>query len=619
MFKIYVHIILIKPLLSNYSIMKNILIGLCIGVFFYQSFAQKLTEINHQEIISIPTENYQIPYLYNDIAIDQDGNKVIVGGFEGKNIDFGGTALSSINNSNIFIAKYNRTNELVWIKNIGNDTISTNTEVNDAAKNIVIDHQNNIYVSGVIAYSGDPVDFDPEHPYTDSITNSINTLWGSSTGIFLAKYSPDGELLWIHMFSDESKGLPKDLSISNSGDVYLSGIIKNSIGSTIDFDPDNTYNDQRDILEGDLLDRGFIAHYDPFGNFKKVISLFAPENDNMIMEDLYLTVSDSGNIYITGGFSGKLQFAKETNGQPAPAYMSTGSYELSYTNPDMFIAKYTSTGTLQWAKVISSIKSNKGKSIALDAQENIYLTGSFMGKDIDFDPNHTLNFDTTSSNIGKTSAFIAKYDTSGVLNWLETVHGQKELITVGRSIIVSGNSVLTSGQFTGSNVLFGEKFLSSTSSSIDAFIAYLDTSGNWLDIIQKGSNDYINIPSISIDNNENLYVMGHQGNIQNLYTNQEKIFFSTYEISQPLSTNEQTLSVNKVYPTLFEDSITIKFGTNSSIATISVFNNVGQLIHKKAAIHPPKTTIQFHGVPAGIYLIKIQTHNHSSMHKVIKK
>ncbi|MCP9767579.1 hypothetical protein EGI22_06620 [Lacihabitans sp. LS3-19] len=144
---------------------------------------------------------------------------------------------------------------------------------------------------------------------------------------------------------------------------------------------------------------------------------------------LSISVDATGNIYATGQFLGNAYFGN--------ANMSTtGSSDY-----DIFIAKFSSSGTLTWAKRAGGTGFDYGNSIKVGGDGNIYVTGGFS---------NTANFNTPSSSgtneiisDGNLDIFIAKYDNNG------------NLLRINRA----GGSGLDFGQFIDAN-LAGEVFLS---------------------------------------------------------------------------------------------------------------------------------------------------------------
>lgn len=114
-----------------------------------------------------------------------------------------------------------------------------------------------------------------------------------------------------------------------------------------------------------------------------------------------ITVDASENVYITGFFMGIADF------DPGAGTANLTSVGIS----DIFFAKYNSSGDYQWAKSIGSINEDRGRSIAVDASGNVYITGNFQGT-ADFDPGAgTANL----TPVGSSDIFFAKYSQQPII------------------------------------------------------------------------------------------------------------------------------------------------------------------------------------------------------------
>ena len=141
-------------------------------------------------------------FLQSALVTDSDGNKIVVGGFDGLNVDFGtDDTLSSDENSNIFIAKYDTNDNLIFLKGIGGSFFQESRYSNDYASDVKVDSENNIYVLATIDVGTlQKVDLDSEHPESNSIisTSYENDFSDNNHNAFIIKYSPEGK----HYFTD---------------------------------------------------------------------------------------------------------------------------------------------------------------------------------------------------------------------------------------------------------------------------------------------------------------------------------------------------------------------------------------------------------------------------------
>jgi hypothetical protein len=100
-----------------------------------------------------------------------------------------------------------------------------------------------------------------------------------------------------------------------------------------------------------------------------------------------ITTNSSGNVYVTGGFGGTVNFGLD---------FGATDNTTSAGARDIFIAKINANGTYGWTKIMGGTQQDMGQSITTDSSGNVYATGAF--RDV---VNFGLDFGTTDT---KTSA-----------------------------------------------------------------------------------------------------------------------------------------------------------------------------------------------------------------------
>ncbi len=197
-----------------------------------------------------------------------------------------------------------------------------------------------------------------------------------------------------------------------------------------------------------------------------------------------IAVDGNGNSYTTGYFTGTMN-------------VGAGSLNASGST-DIFVTKTNNQGVFQWAVKAGGSGADRGLSIDADAQGNCYVSGFFNG---------TATFGTqTIVSSGAQDVFVAKYNTSGVLQWVFSAGGAQADIGNGVSVDNSGNVYVT-GEFLGT-ATFGTSTLASQANSIDVFTMKLDGNGNftWVEL-GTGSQTNRGI-DVATDNSGNVYVIG---------------------------------------------------------------------------------------------------------------
>jgi len=215
-------------------------------------------------------------------------------------------------------------------------------------------------------------------------------------------------------------------------------------------------------------------------------------------EDWHWAKQAGGTDYDEG-----MSIAVDANGN---SYV-TGSFKDSATfgtttltssgDGDIFVAKMDSNGNWLWAKQAGGTDYDEGMSIAVDANGNSYVTGYFFSN---------ANFgDTNLISSGYDDIFVAKIDSDGNWLWAKQAGGTSEEWGHGIAVDANGNSYVTG--FYQESATFGTITLTSSEGN-DIFVAKLDSNGNWLWAKQAGGTSYDEGVSIAVDANGNSYVTG---------------------------------------------------------------------------------------------------------------
>ncbi len=271
-----------------------------------------------------------------------------------------------------------------------------------------------------------------------------------------------------------------------SGNVYTIGDFR----ITADFDPGaGTFN-----LTSAGANDVFISKVDPSGNFVWAKRIGGADND----EGLSIALDASGNVFATGVFRVTTDFDP-----------GAGVFDLtSAGEADIFILKLDASGNFLWAKQMGGVANDFGFSIALDALNNVYTTGSF-GDTADFDPGMgTFNFISA----GNTDNFVSKLDSNGNFLWAKQLGGTDDDDSYAIAVDASGN-VYTVGTFyaiADFDPGVGTYDLTAAG-QYDFFISKLDASGNfaWAKGIGGAVTDegY----AIAVDASGNVYSTGSFG------------------------------------------------------------------------------------------------------------
>jgi hypothetical protein len=285
------------------------------------------------------------------ILTDATGNIYIAGSFNGS-ADFdpgaGNAFLSSVGQSDIFVAKLDINGSFVWAKQMGGGSY-------DGASSIGIDLSGNIYTTGFYMTTAD---FDP----SAAVFNLTST---GERDIFISKLENDGDFVWAKSIGGSDFDLGYDVVIDASENVITTG----RFFSTVDFDPGaSAFN----LTTVSALPDAFISKLDKNGNFLWAKAM----GGSSIDYGTGLSADASGNIYTTGLFQGTSDFDP---GSSTFNMSSIGGY-------DIFISKLDADGDFVWATHIAGAGGGSITSdIAVDPLGGIYTAGNYNGN-ADVDP-----------------------------------------------------------------------------------------------------------------------------------------------------------------------------------------------------------------------------------------
>lgn len=348
------------------------------------------------------------------ITCDQNDNIIITGYFSGY-ADFGGIILTSAGERDIFLAKFDTEGKVLWARPAGGGREDTGYSVKN-------DSMGNILIGGSFM---DTADFSGTKLYA-----------AGASDIFLAKYNPDGDLIWVRQAGGKGYDHAYSLAVNQQDGLYITGYFKAAADfGTITLD---SYGD-RDI---------FIAKYTSNGECE-----WARQAGGIYWDYGYsLTVDPENNILVTGFFYEEALFEQVLVNAVA--------------QNDIFLAKYDPSGHLIWIKQAGGPSYDRGKSLITDKTGNIFVIGHFK-QSIRFEETELLA-ENQYYNI-----FIAKYSGSGEFSWVKQL-GTDGLWNDGSSITLdSFGSLYIAGSFTGVDEPLTFKNITLYADHFDVFFAKL--------------------------------------------------------------------------------------------------------------------------------------------------
>ncbi|MBK9046969.1 MAG: SBBP repeat-containing protein [Bacteroidetes bacterium] len=310
-----------------------------------------------------------------EMDIDDSGNMIIGGKFSSI-VDFDpdlGTAMLDASTGEIFLTKWNSTGQLIWAKNFGG---------NNSPKDMAIDRNNRIVITGSLSYSAD---FDPGIGVSILLPNSSHEI------PFYVQFDSLGNYLWANTIN--GRLYCTDICTDSLSNILMTG----NFYGIVDFDPDtSTYN-----LPYSGSSRTFVCKFDSYGNFNHAVA-FESKVGN------FITTGLNNDVFVTGSF-------KEISDMDPSGQIFNLQTEMDNS---IFISKLDSSFNFQWAQSIVGSELNVVGHHS-DDNGNSYTTGVFSGT-VDFDPDTALNL---FESINKDKIFIRKLNSEGDMVWLKMVDG----------------------------------------------------------------------------------------------------------------------------------------------------------------------------------------------------
>jgi uncharacterized delta-60 repeat protein len=283
------------------------------------------------------------------------------------------------------------------------------------------------------------------------VTGTTESDGPGGNDLLVAKYDKDGVIQWQRALGGSTAYRNDDvgtmIKVDSSGNIYVVGITNSTAG----------------------YDSMMIAKYNSSGSIQWQRTLGTSSTQE---RGRGISVDSSGNVFVCG---------ETTKGM---------------TSIGAIVAKYNSSGTLQWQRTLDDSSSQEAYDVAIDSSDNIYIGG-----------------ETAIS--GRTYYFVSKYNNSGAIQWQRTF-GSSNISSNGRSVTVdSSDNVYVAGQTTGGGI-----------GVYDSVVVKYNSSGTyqWQRAIGT-SGQQIAIRGMTFDSSDNIYIAG---------SNSSKYFFAKYNSSGTL-------------------------------------------------------------------------------------
>jgi len=307
------------------------------------------------------------------------------------NVYTNGFSMPSSNLQAFQIFKIDKTGTVQWQRNLSASSTTYVAQGND----ITFDSSGNLYLTGISEVTG-----------------------SGSYFLTLVKYDNSGTLLFQRQYNwGLEYGYSGKVRVDSSGNIYVVSK-SNNLGGTIKIQK---------------FDSSLVKQWERSYN-----DTFSPT-----INAGGFSLASSGNLYISGSgvaaptytnypvllkynSSGVLQWQRNLTGASNSTYFTTGNAVDSSENvyvcgqinngssANILIAKYNSSGTLQWQRQLAGASTSEAQGLALDSSGNVYVAG-------------------TSSSTG----VVVKYNSSGTIQWQRNIGNSSGVL--GGAMFVDAN------------------------------------------------------------------------------------------------------------------------------------------------------------------------------------
>ncbi|MDZ4844547.1 MAG: SBBP repeat-containing protein [Chitinophagales bacterium] len=493
------------------------------------------------------------------VTVDAQGNVYTTGNFSGK-ATFSGTLYTGNGIFDAFITKYDAAGNLKWLRSMGGIQ-------SDSGYGIKTDSEGNVYVTGYFSEIAE---------FRDDAGRIFHLSSSGNTDIFLAKYDSSGNFIWAKKAGGQQEDQGNNITIDAQNNLFLTGYFS-----------DRCYFGSKTAISNGNTDV-FIARYDTAGNCVWVQTLGGSGLD----KSFGVAVDSSGSSYITGFFY-------------YSASLSNSSIVLNCDglSSDIFVAKYDFAGNNEWALRIGGPYNDAAFGIAVDREENFYITGYFL---------ETADFgDFTLDAYGYNDVFVAKYDSLLECRWAINDGGVHLDIGLDIGLDNAGN-VYVAGTFD-SIAFFGNETLYSVD-YYDLFVAKYNDKGIMQWVRQAGGVFGDFALSLCVQDFDFVYVTGYYkkiatfGSIESEWGEESDIFVTRISYPVGIDNTLETTPALLVYPNPSDGFFSLQFTDDiSDEAVITILDIHGKEFYRQKVNATSRTIrLRFDAQSAGIYFMHVR-------------
>lgn len=524
------------------------LLLLFLAALFFNAAAQSWTKL--QQWGGSGTE------ICGGLATGRDGAVFLTGSFENQ-ITFGSQTLTAVGEADVFLCKLHPNGEVAWAKQAG-------SRLMDEVTDLALDADENGIVVGSYWLE---VNFD-----TVRLTAGTH-----SKSVFIAKYNTAGQIQWAKSWNGSGLKAATKVVCDAANNIFVTGYFEKSL----------------QIADTQLVAKGntdlFVAKFSPAGQLQWAVR----QGQKGDTRGTALGLTQNGDVVVGGYFNDSTRIADTT-------------LTANTLDQDAFIARFSKDGMPVWAKKAGGVFDSDVTALVVDAADQIYVTGYFVG---------TMRLNPTTviqSSSGQSDFFLLKYRSDGTPVAARSLGGRQ--LEQALDLTLQNNLLLVSGFYQGNLMI--DSFQFASGNSLSGFVMGFDLNlqARWVNNLASDAALYAS--QVAADRAGNIWIGGSfTGNIRlgalRGDTRTFDLFLATLAF-QPTSMQEVPSTVLfRLFPNPTNGQVFVQTAVPNY--RLQVTNGAGQVVLQSEN----RRMLDFSQLPKGTYFVTFRGDFREQIFKIV--
>jgi len=292
----------------------------------------------------------------------------------------------------------------------------------------------------------------------------------------------DPEVVWATYYGSAGYDIAEACAVDLNGNVYVRGGTTSTSGIAA-----GGY--QTSVTQNGLA--GFVVKFNSAGQ-----RIWATYTDGTSALFTQIAVDITGNVYVTGETAEYWDFNATVH------QTSYGGGSL-----DAYLIKINANGTLGWKTYYGGNGDDYGKSVSVDANGNIYLTG-YSNSTNNIATAGAFKSNLTQSEFNAWDAYLVKFSNTGNRLWATYVGGSSWDRAESCTVDAAGNIYIAGDTSSADGIAYNGFKSTITNSLPDGFLVKFNSAGQRLWGTYYGGDNSESIYACTTDLGGNVYIAG---------------------------------------------------------------------------------------------------------------